>query len=1615
MMDDMPKVSIIIPVYNVEKYLRACLDSVVNQTLKDIEIICVDDGSTDSSPAILAEYAAKDPRVKVITRPKSNAGAARNAGMAVATGEYLGFVDSDDWCELTLFEKAYAKAKTDDADVALWRYDEFDVVSGRLGSPHRFPDKLLALKCPFSPADMGESVFYPMTYAPWGRIVRRSLVEDAHLFFQAIPRSNDVYFGCMVQMLARRQTLIDEALYHYRIGMATNLQSGNAKTPASAIDAWAAVANALFEQGLFERFRHAFAFSSAGSFFYTLGVMDDPCVCTAFYGRLRALYAKHPVFSQIATDDIGNDQMSRFLGMLRSNESFIGFLVQQQLYYRRSLGNVWRTSQDLRQEIGRQRRMAEEQLAVLTRTSKELAAIRNSWSYRIGKMVTTPVCWARSLLNTKKGETVTKEFRKGLKLLLPTGYMRWRLKHVFGYEPQGVSESAVVCTVVDFLPYAIYAILSQRQSSDRRPIKYFLPYSKVREYVEGSYGKGHVRYKDVSGWVGRIRKWLPYGLVQWWDFGDASLAASKPKAKIDPRARARFMDRLARAKCEMSESVKDGEVLVSVVVPAYNVEKYLSKTLDSLVGQTLKAMEIIVVDDGSTDSTPQICDAYAARHDNVRVIHQRNGGLSAARNAGMVAAVGKYLGFVDGDDFVDGEMFETLAAMLEMDPLADFSRCGVKVEFKYRAKKADRLWAQRYFDFDYIGSVDLVGSPTGELDNTAVNKLYRREALIEQGIRFPAGFKNEDVVFSFFLMGKSSRMIAIDTPYYHYIRNDGGIMARQKQDFAEDGALPDSLTKTFPLLAEYLLADDRRDLLGAFFRRLCGAANGFKSEAAAKCVSRILRRVGYFYNREFLNDGDLGWVRNQLSFYSNFDFSDLPPVTVDRGLFPKLRPQFARCEQPLVSVVIPVFNQELYLTWCLESVRKQSLTEIEIICIDDGSTDNSWRLLEDLAAADGRIRLIRQENAGAAAARNRGIREARGKYAVFVDADDWVEKNYLSETLGRMERDALDMCLIDLECFDYCTRKRIDHAWSLRKNLSYYPSQSVFTFVDLRQYRCMTVPWSAVWRRGFLDENGLEFPAIRNGEDAVFWMRAMPIAKRIGLVNKVFYHYRRGNPNSAVSRLHSNSGASRALETVRCFVNEWERLRPRLPLRAQAVLAGRIALEMSYHARIAPDVIPFLQAEGFERLNLEGVQDVAKTAPNWKGYVELRKAGMTPAEPSVSYREGFSSDARRLIEAVEAERKTSVKDLYLITGQLNSTANAPIDSWTFFKWLQAQGIPSRYVIWKRHEWYPRLEREGELKDVIALDGNGVDDYEFLFKCRDVLPRCRVFAQENGVLNWRIRKWFYHLPECPYVFLEHGIKYWKYTDKLGTFFSSFNVINNSSTYEKELLERDVPGYVDDGEKPTCIVGGLPRFDTFADERDPNRQEFTVFVMLTWRSTFNAGQSVLEKSAYYQALKALLSPANLERLGKARITVKVSAHHHLVNRIKELSFGESVEIVPQSDVAYWKSHADCCLTDYSSIAFDFLFLDKPAIFWILDREDPILNQDDYNELVVVAARAKEMINVCDSAASVISLLEKYAARRFELEPEKKSAVAKFFDHRTCLCGHLYAALEAEVKDA
>ena len=128
----MPSISTIIPVYNTARYLRRCLDSIANQTYRDWEALCVDDGSTDGSPAILREYASRDPRFRIISKPNGGLSDARNAGLAAAAGEYINFVDSDDLIHPQTFEITLALAKRDGSDIVTWYKDSLFRPSTRL-------------------------------------------------------------------------------------------------------------------------------------------------------------------------------------------------------------------------------------------------------------------------------------------------------------------------------------------------------------------------------------------------------------------------------------------------------------------------------------------------------------------------------------------------------------------------------------------------------------------------------------------------------------------------------------------------------------------------------------------------------------------------------------------------------------------------------------------------------------------------------------------------------------------------------------------------------------------------------------------------------------------------------------------------------------------------------------------------------------------------------------------------------------------------------------------------------------------------------------------------------------------------------------------------------------------------------------------------------------------------------------------------------------------------------------------------------------------------------------------------------------------------------------------
>lgn len=207
---------------------------------------------------------------------------------------------------------------------------------------------------------------------------------------------------------------------------------------------------------------------------------------------------------------------------------------------------------------------------------------------------------------------------------------------------------------------------------------------------------------------------------------------------------------------------------ISIIVPAYNIDGYLSRCLDSLLGQTYRNLEIIVVDDGSSDKTGEILDHYAKLDQRVVAIHTKNQGVSAARNTGLDQATGQFIGFVDGDDLVEQDMFEILIK-IAIEQNTDIAHCGYQMVFSNRVDYYYNTGVQRKMSREE-GLQELL---KGQMIEPGLwNKLYRAELFT--GVRLPIGIaEREDLFCNFELFSKAKNSFYYDLPKYHYIIRNG--------------------------------------------------------------------------------------------------------------------------------------------------------------------------------------------------------------------------------------------------------------------------------------------------------------------------------------------------------------------------------------------------------------------------------------------------------------------------------------------------------------------------------------------------------------------------------------------------------------------------------------------------------------------------------------------------------------------------------------------------------------------------------------------------------------------------------------------------------------------------
>lgn len=251
------KVSIVVPVYNVEPYLRQCLDSLCGQTMKEIEIICVDDGSTDNCLKILQEYAKKDPRFLVLENKIQGPGAAhaRNMGIDHATGEYLLILDSDDYFSLELAEKTYHRAKETDADIVM-----YDLVYFDLKTEFQFTGLPL-----ISTAEKAKSTFFSPNEIPFSKentflyyrssastqLYKKSFIKNNRIRFQANYGSDDAFFSFCAAAIAKRVSIVPEILLYYRKNNSNSQVSNTDRNPLAPIRTSERIKSWLIEKNLF--------------------------------------------------------------------------------------------------------------------------------------------------------------------------------------------------------------------------------------------------------------------------------------------------------------------------------------------------------------------------------------------------------------------------------------------------------------------------------------------------------------------------------------------------------------------------------------------------------------------------------------------------------------------------------------------------------------------------------------------------------------------------------------------------------------------------------------------------------------------------------------------------------------------------------------------------------------------------------------------------------------------------------------------------------------------------------------------------------------------------------------------------------------------------------------------------------------------------------------------------------------------------------------------------------------------------------------------------------------------------------------------------------------------
>lgn len=583
---------------------------------------------------------------------------------------------------------------------------------------------------------------------------------------------------------------------------------------------------------------------------------------------------------------------------------------------------------------------------------------------------------------------------------------------------------------------------------------------------------------------------------------------------------------------------------ISVVVPLYNNEEYVGECLESILNQTFQDFEVIVVDDCSTDNSVAIVESYAPKFDGrlrlAQTEENSGGGGYVPRNIGLKLASGEYVIFVDSDDFILLTALETLyQAAKQYD--ADVVYAGTHYDLIAPNKihlhqDGERIRLLREgFEDNTILRVDdqkenlsklLLEEREGNF-RAPWSKLIRRELLIENKIFFPVQMvTGGDFIWVINVYCHAKRFLRISTPFYFYRSNTASVTKKKKEPLEQiaywSSAFVDFVKNLSKLEKENKILSENI--------AYCFAAFKWHFGWILKCTS---------YSREKLSSQEIYEALHQKlpKDSSTTNAAERKIIEDSLNAIDKLKKKIAQLKNlptPAISIVIPVYNAEQYVSECLDSLLMQTFQDFEVIVVDDCSTDNSVKIVESYSPKfSGRLQLYRmEENSGGGGnvPRNIGLTLASGEYIFFLDADDFILLTAL-ETLNNFAKEYDADVVYTGSYYDLKTPNNIylhidkeskhllenglEDKPDLRVN---NPNENLQRFLTEEPESNFTNPWTKFIRRDFLLKNRIFFPNLTNAGDFIWVINVYCHAKRFLRISTPFYFYRQNTASVTLIR-----------------------------------------------------------------------------------------------------------------------------------------------------------------------------------------------------------------------------------------------------------------------------------------------------------------------------------------------------------------------------------------------------------------------------------------------------------------------------------------------------------------